>query len=817
MDILDSLFHDIRAINTHIHAQDAQLEKALKGYSTGKPSKTKSKPKLTKSRGALPVPSQRYSKAKLPTKGSMKRLPSSKSKVGLSKSKSTRIAVKKKPALPPVARSSRGGGASQALKFPQKPALPKNGARAAPKRALVAKDTSSGPSTQRVSHSHLAPAVKKPPTLTDSSPKLQLRSEFREHMAEIERMKELLSDSREEGEVLREVNGVVSLLLNKSQGYLAKADQSLRTADAQAPSHYKSIIRKLLDNQTKTTIVVSPKPTPRKVPIYKKAPIEYTDRSQRDLDELLQQHGDPAEGSRLGASGSGRAPFNFPDIFDRIYNKPVADGADGPTSSSGKAAKAPVGRQLEKDFDLSLFSPAKLIDRAQQSLTSAISSETIASLRRETAASMDVGGSSSSSQRPPLGRAPLKAEQDLDDLVREVLDSVDRHSQRITAAPPSSSSSSTAAATGAAPATPTRGALAVDTSYGDDSSHPPTATQMASSTRPAGDAYRLDDDLSLLTPSLFSPKPTAQRSSDEERQRDDDAELELIRSSHRSERERIHGQMQAMRSKLDSLLSSSASATAAGTAVAAADGAKDRGVDVERLLPKLVGPTSLQSKDDESKLTEHEDLLQKVMRALMKKTNKDKDGDVAADKDHKAERRASRRATKATGGSATGVSQPTAAAAPSSSSSSGGSAGAAPSSSSAPSLLLPVDQAKEASAATVEGGSAESKSDDRRQSVGKLVPVPPTGQRSSSSGHTPRSRKLNAAVSLSTMHEVDDEADDDSERTGHSSRRHKHTDSGKALFGSSRPTEKSLAAVEAVKERTKQFEKTRPTEVDMRF
>eukprot|EP01033_Poteriospumella_lacustris_P001514 gene1514-1091_t len=780
MDILDSLFHDIRAINTHIHAQDAQLEKALKGYSTGKPSKTKSKPKLTKSRGALPVPSQRYSKAKLPTKGSMKRLPSSKSKVGLSKSKSTRIAVKKKPALPPVARSSRGGGASQALKFPQKPALPKNGARAAPKRALVAKDTSSGPSTQRVSHSHLAPAVKKPPTLTDSSPKLQLRSEFREHMAEIERMKELLSDSREEGEVLREVNGVVSLLLNKSQGYLAKADQSLRTADAQAPSHYKSIIRKLLDNQTKTTIVVSPKPTPRKVPIYKKAPIEYTDRSQRDLDELLQQHGDPAEGSRLGASGSGRAPFNFPDIFDRIYNKPVADGADGPTSSSGKAAKAPVGRQLEKDFDLSLFSPAKLIDRAQQSLTSAISSETIASLRRETAASMDVGSSSSSSsQRPPPGRAPLKAEQDLDDLVREVLDSVDRHSQRITAAPLSSSSSSTAAATGAAPATPTRGALAVDTSYGDDSSHPPTATQMASSTRPAGDAYRLDDDLSLLTPSLFSPKPTPQRSSDEERQRDDDAELELIRSSHRSERERIHGQMQAMRSKLDSLLSSSASATAAGTAVAAADGAKDRGVDVERLLPKLVGPTSLQSKDDESKLTEHEDLLQKVMRALMKKTNKDKDGDAAADKDHKAERRASRRATKATGGSATG--------------------------------------AKEASAATVEGGSAESKSDDRRQSVGKLVPVPPTGQRSSSSGHTPRSRKLNAAVSLSTMHEVDDEADDDSERTGHSSRRHKHTDSGKALFGSSRPTEKSLAAVEAVKERTKQFEKTRPTEVDMRF
>ena len=800
MDILDSLFHDIRAINTHIHAQDVQLEKALKGYTTGKPSKTKSKPKLTKSRGTLPVPSQRYSKAKLPTKGSLKRLPSSKSKVGLSKSKSTRIAVKKKPALPPVARSSRGGGASQALKFPQKPALPKNGARAAPKRALVAKDTSSGPSTQRVSHSHLAPAVKKPPTLTDSSPKLQLRSEFREHMAEIERMKELLSDSREEGEVLREVNGVVSLLLNKSQGYLAKADQSLRTADAQAPSHYKSIIRKLLDNQSKTTIVVSPKPTPRKVPIYKKAPIEYTDRSQRDLDELLQQHGDPAEGSRLGASGSERAPFNFPDIFDRIYNKPMADGADGPTSSSGKAAKAPVGRQLEKDFDLSLFSPAKLIDRAQQSLTSAISSETIASLRREAAASMDVG---SSGQRPPPGRAPLKAEQDLDDLVREVLDSVDRHSQRITAAPPSSSAS-TAAATGAAPATPTRGPLAIDTSYGDDTSHPPTATQMASSTRSTGDAYRLDDDLSLLTPSLFSPKPTPQRSSDEEQRRDDDAELELIRSSNRSERERIHGQMQAMRSKLDSLLSSSATATAAGSAVAAADGAKDRGVDVERLLPKLVGPTSLQSKDDESKLTEHEDLLQKVMRALMKKTNKDKDGDAAADKDHKTERRASRRATKATGGSATSVSQPTAVAAPSSSS--------AP-----PSLALPVDQAKEAAAVTAEGGSAESKSDDRRQSVGKLVPVPPTGQRSSSSGHTPRSRKLSAAVSLSTMHEVDDEADDDSERTGHSSRRHRHTDSGKALVGSSRPTEKSLAAVEAVKERAKQFEKTRPTEVDMRF
>lgn len=739
MDILDTLFYDLRAINSHIQAQDVQLANALKGFSKGK---AKPKNKLMKSRGALPSfpPQRMMSKSKLKSKASLKKIGNAKSK-GLINIKSSKILVKRKPKTQQTTARLLPQK-SAVLKQQRKEPIPSAAARPAPKRSFV-------PSTNNLQASSLTPAppaTKKPPTLTDGSlPVHKFRAEFRQHLQEIEKMKDLLTDSPEETEILKEMNGVVSVLLKKSQSYLSKADYSLRNANAEAPNHYKDILRKLLDNQSKTTIVMSPKPASRKIPIYKKMQIEYTDRNQKDLNDLLEKHPRIVGFAETTSTkqASPRNEFNFPDIFDRVYAKPQ------------------ILKESKKEFDLSSFSSAKLIERAQQSLSSAISSESISNFKRESSGSM----SPAKYIAQDSSKVPQRAEVELDALVNDVIQKASRNNSTRKLpellepedgrAPSTSINSPLVISTHNLSDSSRAPALigsAIDSSVPDSSFFTPTPTKFPSP------FPSIDEDLAMLTPSLFTRKP--QENQDYEEVQEDKQmafEMDLIRSSNQNERERIHGQMNEMRSRLDSLLDLSPSS--------AAQCSSDVGIELFQY--------NLQVQGNDKKLGEHEELLHKVLNALAKKTSQDEKDASSGSKD-KSEWKLSRTASKLVS-------------------------------------MLPgecnFDENDNDEAAL------ESKSDDTSGRKSHLTPAPPA-QRSTATNQTPRSRKLAKAISLSTMHEEEGENDDDSERTGSSSKKENHS---KKVYGSSRPTEKSLAAIEATKERSKNYDSTRPTEVDMKF
>lgn len=738
MDILDSLFHDLRTINSYIQAQDVQLAQALKGVSKGQ---FKSKSNLTKSRGALPsLPQQRLmSKSKLISKPSLKKIGGTKSK-GLIGAKSSKVLAKKKPKTQQTTAKLLSQK-PQAYKLQKKHPIPSAAVRPAPKRLLV-------PSTKNLQSTSLTPAppeTKKPPTLTDGNlPVYKFRAEFRRHMQEIEKMKDLLADSPEETEVLKEMNGVVSVLLKKSQSYLSKADNSLRNANAEAPNHYKDILRKLLDNQSKTTIVISPKPASSKVPIFKKMQIEYSDRTQKDLNNLLKKHPQVVGSAEPTSTNqeSPRSEFNFPDIFDRVYAKPQKL------------------KTLEKEFDLSSFSSAKLIERAQHSLSSTISSESINNYKRET--SDNFSPVEYIAQSSP--RAPLRAEEELDAVVKNVIQNASRHNntrklpeilEPVNGQAASNSIVSPLMISTSNFTEPTHAAAIMDPEVDFtliNTTFAPTPTKFPSS------FPIIDEDLAMLTPSLFTRKPPANQDNEDEREDKQTAfEMDLIRCNNQNERERIHGQMNQMRSRMDSLLGMSPSS--------AAQYSSD--VNIEELLPRLA-QYNIQMRDDDKKLGEHEDLLHKVFKALVKKANQDDKGVSSEGKDI-SERKVSREASKPPSAS-TGESN------------------------------------KKAESASKQIG------DDLSGNKSKMTPAPPA-LHSALSNQTPRTRKLAKAISLSTMHEVEGENDDDSAQTGNS-KREKY---GKRVYGSSRPTEKSLAAIEATKERTRHYDSTRPTEVDMKF
>jgi hypothetical protein len=534
------------------------------------------------------------------------------------------------------------------------------------------------------------------------------------------------------------------VLLKKSQSYLSKADYSLRNANAEAPNHYKDILRKLLDNQSKTAIVMSPKPASRKVPIYKKMQIEYTDRNQKDLNDLLEKH-PRVVGFTETTSTKQASPcneFNFPDIFDRVYAKPQ------------------ILKQSKKEFDLSSFSSAKLIERAQQSLSSAISSESISNLKRESSDSLspakDIAQNSS--------KVPQRAEVELDALVNDVIQNASRNNSTRKLpellepedgrAPSTSINSPLVISThnlSESSRAPAPIGSAVDSSV-PDSSFTPTPTKFPSS------FPIIDEDLAMLTPSLFTRKP--QENQDYEEAREDKQmafEMDLIRSSNQNERERIHGQMNEMRSRLDNLLDLSPSLAAQYSS------------DVGKELSQY----NLQAQGNDKKLEEHEELLHKVLKALAKKTSQDEKDASSGSKD-KSEWILSRTASK---------------------------------------LVSMLTGESNFDENDNDEAALESKSDDTSGKKSNLTPAPPA-QRSTATNQTPRSRKLAKAISLSTMHEEEGENDDDSERIGSSSKKENHS---KKVYGSSRPTEKSLAAIEATKERSKNYDSTRPTEVDMKF
>lgn len=574
-------------------------------------------------------------------------------------------------------------------------------------------------------------------------PKPTLRSDFMHHRIEIEKLMNQITESSEEAGVLQEVNDLVSIVLTQSQNHLENADNTLRNGEVRPPAHYQKAIEKLLNDETRTNILVVDKPTKREIPVFKKMHIKYTDTDKDDLDTMLLAHYSPDEDTS-STSYRPQKPYTHDTLPDVIV----------PVSRVPKTT-----RQLppdDADFDLSLYSPVNIITKAQKSLGSVLSQtnslspysspnrtetnmshlSTLVSQSSASPSKPTVPLSSSSSSFSPQTKRSIAAtrrsteEDELDRMVKDILARVSQQSEAAEAA---------------------NGTGSEDLDQ--------TLTINTSATKAV-----YDEDLLLLTPSLYGKsglhthqEVSKDNSADDEEDPDLRFDMELIRNSSRNERELLQGRVNSMKSRLDLLLGDG---DAAGMASLGHSGDV-----VHQVLSSARAPQD----DDEQRLDAHSHLLHKVVRALMKKKNEKKDK-RGKDPNRKSKRLGSKIVSD------------------------GDNTNSGSSNSNHGNMNMNASEGSSRKR-TESNESTQSDSEITTESP-QLTPMPPLTEMPSFSSPRSIRKQLAQVSSLSTMQEVDEEQDDQSV---HSKSERKPTRQRGAKI---KLTEKALAAKEAVRERT---------------